>query len=73
MTTIIIFGLVSSLLAVFCLGVLLIRKWVQSMAELRLWTEHQEKLLLKLKNAPPPVLEEDEEMWRNNRQAKLDD
>jgi len=69
MITILICGLVASLLTVVALGVLIVRRWAKRQEERHLWNLRQRKLL----NTPQPVFIEDIEAWRANQQMDLDD
>lgn len=69
MITILICGLVLSLLTVVALGVLIVRRWAKRQEERHFWNLRQRKLL----NTPQPVFIEDIEAWHHNQQMDLDD
>jgi hypothetical protein len=74
MTFILVFGLVSSLLAVLLIGFVIVYRWLSGIygrkkekaeairkQELRRWAEQQ-----------PLLKGEDEETWRHNQEMKMD-
>jgi hypothetical protein len=69
MITILVCGLVASLLTVVALGVLIVRRWAKRQEERHLWNLRQRKL----QSVPRPVFIEDIEAWRRNQQMDLDD
>jgi hypothetical protein len=69
MITILVCGLVASLLTVVALGVLIVRRWTKRQEERHIWNLRQRKLL----DTPQPVFIEDIEAWHRNQQMDLDD
>jgi hypothetical protein len=60
MTTFVVAGLVLSLLLVLILSGVIVRKWLQHRANLRIWAERERQL----KEAPK---EQSTEAWRENQ------
>jgi hypothetical protein len=60
MTTFVVAGLVLSLLLVLILSGVIVRRWLQRRADLRIWAERERQL----KQAPK---EESTETWRENQ------